>query len=115
MMPSRERALTLLPMLATLILLCPGAAAQITVDHPIPATATIRVDAVPAGIQVGQFAASGMAQVKTLHSNNISDGNDKGVPNRVTPVHTEESVHAGKLHYSFPHESVTVITLRKNS
>jgi len=102
-------------MLATLILLCPGAAAQITVDHPIPATATIRVDAVPAGIQVDQFAAAGTAQVKTLHSANISDRNDEDVPNRVTPVHTEESVHAGKLNHIFPPESVTVIALRKNS
>lgn len=70
---------------------------------------------IPSDIQVDQFASAGTAKVQTLRSASISDGNDEDVPNRVTPVPTEESVHAGKLHHIFPHESVTVITLRKNS
>lgn len=70
---------------------------------------------IPADIQVDRFASAGAARVQTLKSASISDGNDEDVPNRVTPVHTEESVQAGKLHHIFPHESVTVITLRKNS
>ena len=70
---------------------------------------------IPADIQVDQFASADKAKIQTLRSASISDGNDEDVPNRVTPVHTEESVDAGKLHHIFPHESVTVITLHKNS
>lgn len=69
---------------------------------------------IPADIQVDRFASANAAQVKTLRSASISDGNDADVPNRVTPVDTEESVQGGKLHHIFPHESVTVITLRKS-
>ncbi|MGH9587992.1 MAG: alpha-L-arabinofuranosidase C-terminal domain-containing protein [Acidobacteriaceae bacterium] len=70
---------------------------------------------IPADISVDGFTSAGAAQIKTLKSVSVSDGNDEDVPNRVTPVHTEESIDAGKLHHIFPHESVTVITLHKNS
>jgi alpha-N-arabinofuranosidase len=70
---------------------------------------------IPTDIQVDGFTSAGAAQVKTLKSASIADINDDDDPNRVTPVHTEENVQAGKLHHIFPNESVTVITLHKNS
>lgn len=70
---------------------------------------------IPANIQVDQFPAAAAAQIQTLRSASISDINDADVPNRVIPVHTEENIRAGQLRHIFPHESVTVITFRKNS
>jgi alpha-N-arabinofuranosidase len=70
---------------------------------------------IPTDIQVDGFTSAGAAQVQTLKSASIADINDDDDPNRVTPVRTEENVEAGKLHHIFPHESVTVITLHKNS
>jgi alpha-N-arabinofuranosidase len=70
---------------------------------------------IPTDIQVDGFTSAGAAQVKTLKSASIADINDEDDPNRVTPVHTKENIQSGKLHHIFPHESVTVITLHKNS
>ena len=70
---------------------------------------------IPTDIQVDGFTSAGAAQVKTLKSASIADINDDDDPDRVTPVRTKENIQAGKLHHIFPHESVTVITLHKNS
>lgn len=70
---------------------------------------------IPSDIAVDHFMESGRAEVQTLKADNISEGNDEYNPYRVTPVLTSDAVNGGKLHHVFPHESVTVITLHKNS
>lgn len=66
-------------------------------------------------IHVDNFAASGKALVKTLKAMSIAEGNDEDNPSRVTPASTEDDINGGKLDHVFPHESVTVITLHRNS
>lgn len=70
---------------------------------------------IPADIQVDHFSPANTAAIQTLRSNSIADENDEDNPHRVSPVSTEESVRSGSLRHVFPHESVTVITLHKNS
>jgi alpha-L-arabinofuranosidase len=70
---------------------------------------------IPADIEVSRFGKADAAEIQTLKSNSIADVNDEDEPERVTPVRTEEGVRGGKLRHIFPHESVTVITLRKDS
>ncbi len=67
---------------------------------------------IPADIIVRDFAGSASAEVQTLRSASISDENDDDEPERVVPVINEEKVANGHLQHIFPHESVTVITLR---
>lgn len=70
---------------------------------------------IPADIQVDHFASSGSATVQTLKAASLAEGNDEDNPNRVTPIRTADNVNGGKVHHVFPHESVTVITLHRNS
>lgn len=70
---------------------------------------------IPANIQVDHFTSSGPATVQTLKAASIAEENDEDDPYRVAPVRTEDNVNGGKLHHIFPHESVTVITLHRNS
>ena len=67
---------------------------------------------IPADIAVRNFAAIASAEVQTLRSASISDENDDDEPQRVTPVINQEKVSNGHMQHVFPHESVTVITLR---
>jgi alpha-L-arabinofuranosidase len=67
---------------------------------------------IPADIAVRDFAAIAGAEVQTLRSASISDENDDDEPQRVTPVINQEKVSNGHMQHVFPHESVTVITLR---
>ncbi len=67
---------------------------------------------IPADIAVQKFAGSPNAKVQTLRSASVSDENDDDDPERVTPVTTQEKVAKGHMQHVFPHESVTVITLR---
>jgi alpha-N-arabinofuranosidase len=61
---------------------------------------------------VRDFTAIAGAEVQTLRSASISDENDDDEPQRVTPVINQEKVSNGHMQHVFPHESVTVITLR---
>jgi alpha-L-arabinofuranosidase len=70
---------------------------------------------IPADVVVRDFAGSGSAEVQTLRSASISDENDDDEPERVVPVTNEEKVSNGHLRHIFPHESVTVITLRTHA
>jgi alpha-N-arabinofuranosidase len=67
----------------------------------------------PATIQVRHFRVSGQASIQTIHAPDISATNDEEKPDRVVPSHTTAAVSAGTVAYSFPHESVTVISLRR--
>jgi alpha-N-arabinofuranosidase len=42
----------------------------------------------------------------------VGDENDEDEPERVSPVMNQEHVSRGHMQHVFPHESVTVITLR---
>jgi alpha-N-arabinofuranosidase len=68
---------------------------------------------IPANVTVSGFAAHGAAQVQTLRAGSLDEGNDEDEPARVVPVQTQEATKAGGLRHVFPHESVTVITLKK--
>jgi alpha-L-arabinofuranosidase len=70
---------------------------------------------IPADIVVRDFAGSASAEVQTLRSASISDENDDDEPERVVPVTNQEKVSNGHLQHIFPHESVTVITLRSRA
>ena len=67
---------------------------------------------IPADVGIRNFASSNLANVQTLRSASISDENDEDDPQRVVPVSNQERVLKGHLKHTFPHESVTVITLR---
>lgn len=66
---------------------------------------------IPADIAIREFGAAGNAEVQTLRSTSISDENDDEDPERVVPARNEEHVSGGHMQHTFPHESVTVITL----
>jgi alpha-N-arabinofuranosidase len=66
---------------------------------------------IPADISVRNFASAGLAEVQTLRSASTNDENDDDDPQRVVPVTNQERVQKGHMQHTFPHESVTVITL----
>ena len=68
---------------------------------------------IPVDLVVRGFSASAQAEVQTLESASINDQNDEDEPERVLPKHTQERVARGAMQHVFPHESVTVITLRR--
>jgi alpha-N-arabinofuranosidase len=70
---------------------------------------------IPADIAIRDFAAHTNADVQTLRSASISDGNDDDDPERVVPVLSRENVSGGHLQHMFPPESVTVITLHTST
>jgi alpha-N-arabinofuranosidase len=63
------------------------------------------------GIRLQAFVAAGWASVHTLASLHLSDVNDETTPDRVKPVDTMETVPASGWLHTFPHSSVTVISL----
>lgn len=70
---------------------------------------------IPADIAVRGFSAGREAQVDTLRAGSLDEGNDEDEPDRVIPERTQEATKNGRLQHVFPHESVTVVTLHKNS
>ncbi|HEY1963309.1 MAG TPA: alpha-L-arabinofuranosidase C-terminal domain-containing protein, partial [Acidobacteriaceae bacterium] len=75
---------------------------------------SLNVD-IPADIVIRDFTGAGEATVQTLRGASISDENDEDEPERVAPVLNQERVSQGRLQHIFPHESVTVITLRRSA
>jgi alpha-N-arabinofuranosidase len=72
---------------------------------------SLNVD-IPADIAIQDFAAATNAEVQTLRGASVGDENDEDEPERVSPVMNQEHVSRGHMQHVFPHESVTVITLR---
>ncbi|HEY3989725.1 MAG TPA: alpha-L-arabinofuranosidase C-terminal domain-containing protein [Acidobacteriaceae bacterium] len=70
---------------------------------------------IPADIAIRDFATGTETQVQTLRSASINDENDDDRPERVVPVTNQEDISREHLEHIFPHESVTVITLRAAS
>jgi alpha-N-arabinofuranosidase len=65
-----------------------------------------------AEIHLDGFQAS-KAQIQELKAASLDEGNDETDPKRVVPAMTEVPVASPEIGHVFPHESVTVITLRK--
>jgi alpha-N-arabinofuranosidase len=70
---------------------------------------------IPTQILVDHFAGVRTAEVETLQGTSIDDVNDEDDPTHVIPATTKERVEKDGLRHIFPHESVTVITLRKGT
>lgn len=68
---------------------------------------------IPAEITLEHFAAQGKATVETLKASYLGKGNDADDPARVIPHRTAEVLHGDVLRHVFPHESVTVIRIRR--
>lgn len=66
---------------------------------------------IAANIGLQDFAAKAKAQVQVLHADNIADANDEIEPERVQPVESSEAVKPSGWPHTFPHASVTVISL----
>jgi alpha-N-arabinofuranosidase len=64
-------------------------------------------------IDLHGFAAAPTAQIQTLHADSIYEVNDETRPDHVRPVSSTATFSSGRLHYTFPRESVTVITFHK--
>lgn len=65
-----------------------------------------------ADIHLDGFRAKS-ASVQVLQAGTIYDGNDQVDPRRVTPVKSDLAITSPVIQHTFPHESVTVITLKK--
>jgi alpha-N-arabinofuranosidase len=64
-------------------------------------------------IRLDGFAAAPAAVVQTLQSESLYDENTDADPENVVPAETGARVEGGRLRHVFPHESVTVITLKR--
>ena len=64
-------------------------------------------------IRLDGFVAQPVAQVETLDAPSIYDGNSEDDPDHVATVTSTTPVQADRLHYVFPHESVTRLTLKR--
>jgi alpha-L-arabinofuranosidase len=64
-------------------------------------------------IQLSGFAAALSAKVQSLQSDSLYDKNSEQDPEHVIPSASAARVTGNHLRYVFPHESITVITLKK--
>ena len=68
---------------------------------------------IPADIRLHGFGAARQASVHVLSSSSIADGNNEDLPTRVVPVGTEEAIPSTEWKHVFPHESITVIVVKR--
>jgi alpha-N-arabinofuranosidase len=66
-----------------------------------------------ANIKLSDFASTQTATVHTLSAHNLTDANDELSPNRIKPVESVEPVQPEGWTHTFPHASVTVISLNR--
>jgi alpha-N-arabinofuranosidase len=64
-------------------------------------------------IRLKGFATSGDAEIQTLRADSIYQRNDETEPDNVIPQAGSAKVSDGALAHTFPHESITVITLHR--
>ena len=64
-------------------------------------------------INLSGFAATSTAQVQTLQSASLYDENSDADPENVIPSESAAKVEGDHFRHVFPHESITVIALRK--
>jgi alpha-N-arabinofuranosidase len=67
-----------------------------------------------ANIRLHDFSPVHTVAVHTLSSPSLTDSNDEVTPTRVKTVDSEEDVQADGWTHTFPHASVTVISLHGN-
>jgi alpha-N-arabinofuranosidase len=65
-------------------------------------------------IQLHDFSATNKAAVHTLSSPSLTDSNDEASPTHVVTVNSEDEVQNDRWTHTFPHASVTVISLHRN-
>jgi alpha-N-arabinofuranosidase len=65
-------------------------------------------------INLSHFKAAPVGTVQTLESPSIYDRNTADNPENVMPSTTAVKVSGNQIHYVFPHESITLITLNQN-
>ena len=68
---------------------------------------------IPTTIHLHDFSAAETATVHVLTSASLTDANDEMTPSRVIPKDSAEAVQPGGWTHSFPHASVTVISLNR--
>ena len=68
---------------------------------------------IPSEIDLQQFRAAQTATAQTLTASSIGVGNDEVDPTRVVPTDSTIPVPSGKLSYTFPQASVTVLTFHR--
>ena len=66
---------------------------------------------ISADIRLHNFAPAATAAVHVLRSRSLTDSNDEMVPTRVKPVDSVETVRPDRWSHTFPHASVTVISI----
>jgi alpha-N-arabinofuranosidase len=69
---------------------------------------------IPAHIRLHGFATAQTAAVHTLSSCSLTDANDELFPTRVKPVDSVEAIQPDGWIHTFPHSSVTVLSLHRN-
>ena len=68
-----------------------------------------------AHVSIAGFAPAADGSVQTLFASRIDDQNDDVHPEEVIPLTSQVKLQGAKLDYTFRHESVTVIEVRKKS
>jgi alpha-N-arabinofuranosidase len=68
---------------------------------------------IPTEIRLAHFEAGGEAKIETLQASYLGEGNDADDPMRVVPQKTSAKVAGAIVRHVFPHESVTVIRIRR--
>ena len=68
-----------------------------------------------AHVSIAGFAPAADGSVQTLFASRIDDQNDDVHPEEVIPLTSQVKLQGAKLDYTFRHESVTVIEVRKES
>ena len=67
----------------------------------------------PATISLTGFNSNTQGTVESLFAPSIYEGNDEDRPNAIRPIHASVAVTHSHFQYTFPHESVTRIELRR--
>jgi alpha-N-arabinofuranosidase len=70
---------------------------------------------IPASITISGFTPTAEALVQTLYARSLFEKNDEIRPEAVTPHESTASVSGSQLNFTFRHESVTVLTLRRTT
>lgn len=68
---------------------------------------------IPAEIRVHGFGLAREATVRVLSSSSIADANNEDSPTRIVPVESTEPIPAAGWKHVFPHESITVIVVKR--
>lgn len=68
---------------------------------------------IPARIELKKFHPAHTATAQVLQAKSLYEVNDEVNPHRVVPVDSTIQISSGPVSYTFPHESVTVLTFHR--